>query len=134
MRDALYITGAIAAATKDTIAYSADLLDLGALGLRPDKKTTSGDLYACFQVVGAADAQDSYIFHVQTDSAAAFNVAAELTTFPQTAVSVPTGKTFRYKCPQDVDRYLRCACTPKSAGTFDATTVNTWFELGAQKV
>jgi len=138
MRDALYLFGDMAAATKDVKVQSltaGNVVDLGTLGTLPSRRTTDGDLYACFQVTGAADAEDSYIFAIESDAVATLNGAGLKThTFPQTGVSVATGTIFRYKCPTDLNRYVGAAVTPKSSATFAATTVTAWLELGATMI
>lgn len=130
MRDALWITGNIAAATKDTQAVSADYLDLGAPGTRPDYKTSVGDLYACFQQTAAGNANDSLICQFETAADSSFSSGLETTSFPQTAVSIPAGKIFRYRVPAKMKRYVRLAVVPKSTGTFVAKTIKSWIELG----
>lgn len=128
MRDALWITGDVAAAVKDTTVYSADTVDTGAAS-----PVLEGDLYVCFQHTGLPVAADSYVFHLQTSGVSDFSSNTALYTFPQTETNIPTGKVFRYRAPADVKRYIRAAVTPKSSGTFTATTVKTWLELGQRK-
>lgn len=134
MRDALYDFDVMAAATKDTAVKSitgGNCSDLGAVGSRPAYHTAEGDWYICFRVVGSADAEDSYIFGFDTDAVATFDGAAlETTSFPQTAVSVPTGSIYKYKVPFKLNRFVEARVTPKSSGIFAATSVYAWLEHG----
>jgi len=122
MRDALLIAGTIAAATKQTRAYSADVLDLGAA-----QYLDRVDAVAKFKLGEAVASGDSYVFEVY-DSAdnSTFAKVAESAAITSGAagdiISVPVGK---------VRRYVKLAVYPDSSGTLDAQDIDSWIAFDA---
>lgn len=123
MRDALLIAGTIAAATKQTRVYSADVLDLG-VGQYLDRV----DAVAKFKLGEAVASGDSYVFEVY-DSAdnSTFAKVAESATITSGAagdiIAVPVGK---------VRRYVKLAVYPDSSGTLDAQDIDSWIGFDAE--
>ena len=123
MRDALLIAGTIAAATKQTRVYSADVLDLGA-GQYLDRV----DAVAKFKLGEAVASGDSYVFEVY-DSAdnSTFAKVAESAAITSGAagdiIAVPVGK---------VRRYVKLAVYPDSSGTLDAQDIDSWIGFDAE--
>ena len=123
MRDALLICGTIAAATKQTRAYSADVLDLGA----ESQYLNRVDAVAFYKLGEAVASGDSYVFEVY-DSAdnSTFAKVAESAAITSGAagdiVKVPVGK---------VRRYVKLAVYPDSSGTLDAQDIDSWIAFDA---
>ena len=123
MRDALLICGTIAAATKATRVYSANVLDLGSTSQYLDrvdacacfklgKKVTSGDTFA----MEVYDSDDNSTFAKVAESAAiASGNAGDI-------IKVPVGK---------VRRYVKLACYPNSSGTLVAQNIDSWIAFDA---
>lgn len=123
MRDKLLIPGVIAAATKQTRAYSTDVLDLGA-------KSNLGDvngLYACFQLGEDVASGDTYVFEVwHSSDNSTFTKAVD------SGAAITTGKAgdiYTVPLPKNVERYVKLAVYPDSSGTLDAQDIDSWFEF-----
>ena len=120
MRDALLIAGTIAAATKQTRVYSANVLDLGAA-----QKLGYVDAVAKFALGEAVASGDSYVFEVY-DSAdnSTFAKCAESAAVTSGAagdiISVPV---------KGVRRYVKLAVYPDSSGTLDAQDIDSWVDF-----
>jgi len=127
MRDSLLKFGNISLATKDVQAYSADVLDLGAVD-KWTKHHPQDGLVVCFRNTTALASVDSYIPILQ-DSAdnSTYN---DLLSGQQTATSLAAGTILRIPIPKEYRRYLRASAMPKSTGTFTAVTVEAWIEGG----
>lgn len=123
MRDALLIAGTIAAATKQTRVYSADVLDLGAeqnIGrvdavakFKLGKNVTSGDTFT-FEVYDSAD--NSTFAKVAESAAIASGAEGDI-------ITVPVGK---------VRRYVKLACYPDSSGTLVAQNIDSFIGFDAE--
>ena len=124
MRDGLLIAGIIAAATKQTRVYSADVLDLGAesqyIGrvdavakFKLGKNVTSGDTFT-FEVYDSAD--NSTFAKVAESAAIASGAAGDI-------IAVPVGK---------VRRYVKLACYPDSSGTLVAQDIDSFIGFDAE--
>ena len=122
MRDALLDFGAITAATKDTVAYSANVLDMGAT-----RKTGNLD-------------NINVVIEAGADFASADTVAVQLydsadgSTFAliqqSAAVTLKQGETFAMPVPKTHRRYLKAAVLPKSTGTFTSTSITACIQPG----
>lgn len=125
MRDKLLSFGKIALATKDTAAYSADKLDLNTPALHFTAR--ANDVYVVFKPAAAFNAADSYqpiIQHSDDD-----NTFSTLATGP--VIAKPGLDDYHIMpLPHSHKRYLRVGALPTSTGTFTATDVNAWIELG----
>lgn len=133
MRDAQWIFGAIALATKDTDASSADVVKLGAINSKaPFSLHQTGRAQDGYEVVfcpaAALKSIDSFIpFIEDSDDNSTF---AKILTGPQTSAGLGAGTHIKLPLPMEHKQYIRVGCTPKSSGTFTATTVNAWVEAG----
>lgn len=122
MRDALLIAGTIAAATKQTRAYSADVLDLGeaqnigytsaAAKFMLGEDVATGDTYK-FEVY---DSADNNTFALAVDSGAAITAGSE-------------GDIITVPLPQTIQRYIKLAVYPDSSGTLDAQDIDSWIDF-----
>lgn len=133
MRDAQWVFGAIALATKDTAVSSADMVKLGAINSKaPFSLHQTGRAQDGHEVVfcPAADLAsiDSFIpFIEDSDDGSTF---ATILTGPQTSAGLKAGAHIKLPLPMEHKQYIRVGCTPKSTGTFTAKTVNAWVEAG----
>ena len=123
MRDSLLIAGTIAAATKQTRVYSADVLDLGAASNLGDVH----GMYACFQLGKDVTSGDTFKFEVyeSTDNST-FTLAVD------SGAAITTGKAgdiITVPLPKDVDRYVKLGVYPDSSGTLVAQNITGWFEF-----
>ena len=125
MRDKLLMFGALSLATKDTAVYSADYLDMG----EPETHNTGndGNIDIVFQPAAdfkAVDSMEPFLQDSADGSSWATIATGKLTAKPSalTQITMPMPSSHR--------RYLRVGATPASTGTFTATTVNAWIELG----
>lgn len=125
MRDKLLSFGNISLATKDTAAYSADTLDMNTPAVQFTAR--AGDVYIVFKPNAAFNAADSYQPIIQHSDDG--NTFTTLATGP--TIGKP-GKDDYYSMPIPLahKRYLRVGGLPTSTGTFTATTVAAWIELG----
>lgn len=122
MRDALLITGTIAAATKATRAYSANTLDMAVAQNLGDVK----NLYACFKLGEAVASGDSYTFEIH-DSANNSDFA--LAVSGKTISSGAAGDIVTVPVPKNVRRYVKLGVYPASSGTLNAQDIDSWFEF-----
>lgn len=125
MRDKLLSFGNISLATKDTAAYSADKLDMNTPAVQNTAR--AGEVYIVFKPAAAFNAADSYqpiVQHSADDS-----TYTDLATGP---VIAKPGANDYYMMPIPLGhkRYLRVGGLPTSTGTFTATAVSAWIELG----
>lgn len=125
MRDKLLSFGEISLATKDTTAYSADKLDMNKPALQHTAR--AGQVYVVFKPAAAFNAADSYQPILQ--DSADDSTYATLATGP---VIAKPGASDYYMMPIPLKhrRYLRVGGLPTSTGTFTATAVSAWIELG----
>lgn len=123
MKDTQLYCGIIAAATKQTRAFSADVLDLGA-------SCHLGDvhgLYACFRLGEDVASGDTYLFELYD--------SADNSTFAKivdNGAAITTGKAGDVICvpiPKNVRRYVKMAVYPDSSGTLDAQDITGWLEF-----
>lgn len=122
MRDALLIAGTIAAATKQTRVYSADVLDLGApsnIGytdaaakFQLGEDVASGDTYK-FEVYESAD---NSTFTLAVDSGAAITTGS-------------AGDIITVPLPKTIKRYIKLAVYPDSSGTLNAQDIDSWIDF-----
>lgn len=125
MRDKQLIAGTIAAATKQTRAYSADVLDMGAASNLGYVK----GLVACFKLGEDVASGDTYKFEVYD--------SADNNTFAlcvDSGAAITTGKAgdiITVPLPKTVKRYVKFAVYPDSSGTLDAQDIEAWLEFRA---
>ena len=134
MRDALNNFGNISLATADTDVYSADSLDLEAIGSgarfsRHAAGVSGPDAYVVFKAAADFEAIDGMIPFLREDSDSGMGTAKKVLIGPQVTAPVK-GMVIALPLPANVDRYIQAGCTPKSSGTFTAKTVEAWIEFG----
>lgn len=123
MRDALLIAGTIAAATKQTRVYSADVLDLGVA------KQNIGytDAAAKFQLGEAVASGDTYKFEVyESADNSTFTLAVD------SGAAITTGSAgdiITVPLPKTIKRYVKLAVYPDSSGTLDAQDIDSWIDF-----
>jgi len=124
MKDVLLKFGNISAATKQTEAYAADIIDMGAV-----RKAGQGD-------------QVNVVFVPATDMASADTIVCKLlecATVNGTytacaagaAVTLKAGEKFALPVPRTHKRFLKAGVYPDSSSTFTATTIAAQIEIGA---
>lgn len=124
MKDALLNFGDISAATKATVAYSANILDMG-------KTTNTGNGDQVNVIFEAATAMDS----ADTVACQLYECATVNGTYTLcaqgAAVCLGAHGTCSVPVPREHKRYLKAGVLPASSGTFTATTIKADIQLGA---
>lgn len=125
MRDALLLFGKIELATKDTAAYSTDVLDMNLPALQFTGR--GNNVCVVFQPDADMNAADSMQPIIQ-DSANNSDWVTILTGPIKKAVTASTQIVL--PIPLSHRRYVRVGILPTSTGTLTATDVEAWVELG----
>jgi len=134
MRDALNNFGNISLATVDTDVYSADVLDLEAIGSgarfgRHALGVSGENAYIVFKAAADFEAIDGMIPFLREDSDSEMGSAKKVLIGPE--ITAPEkGTVIALPLPSNVNRYIQAGCTPKSSGSFTAKTVEAWIEFG----
>ena len=129
--------GTMTLATSGTTVYWANYIDLGTISSssRFTLHTLFNGLYAVFSNEAAAfGAADSMNPGVQDDSATNFTTTVKTTQFQAPAVAQGTGSYFRYRMPENGQRYWRHYAVPTttSSWTSGSLVMTCWFEEGAR--
>lgn len=124
MKDALLKFGDISAATKATVAYSANILDMG-----KTTKTGNGDqVNVIFEAATAMDSADTVacqLYECDTVNGT-FVLCAQ-----GVAVCLDAHGKYALPVPRTHKRFLKAGVLPASSGTFTATTIKADIQLGA---
>jgi len=126
MRDKLLIFGKIELAVKNTAVYSADSLDLNTPAVQHTGRI--GNVVVKFRVDDDFESVDSFIPIIM--ESADNSTYTELMRGPQ--IDKPAAGDFiTLPMPNTHKRYLKAGAVPISSGTFTASEVTAWIELGA---
>lgn len=139
MKDALLDFGTLSLAVKDTIVYSEHEIDWEAIDSRATRldgfhrQGVAKDLCVVFVANADFAAIDDFIPAI-VDGAATAPTTAVITgprVASYTGNQVYQGIAWVLPLPKKHKRYMRAAATPKSSGTFTATTMEAYIEYGA---
>jgi len=127
--------------TKDTDYYQGGsigtvYIDLGTISTvsRFTRHTIDRDLYMVFRAITAFNAADYIIPFLVDDTVAAMNSTLAKVWQGQptvTAIVWPIGQKWSYRAPEQVRRYMILGATAKSSGSYTGTTVESYWEHGA---
>ena len=125
MRDGLLICGTIAAATKQTRVYSADVLVLGVA----EQNIAYADVAAKFKLGKAVTSGDTFTMEVYDSS--------DNSTFAKVAESAAIsagaeGDIIEVVLPKTIRRYVKLACYPDSSGTLVAQNIDSFIGFDAE--